>query len=360
MSISGKLEDLPLPQLLQVISSSRLTGKLTVTRRQGQGIVLFRDGRIVYAATNSARETVGNLLLMKRRITASALAEALAEQGRAKTDRRLGSILVELGAVEAAEVESVIRDQVERVLREMFAWRNGFVRFRTAHIPDGGEIEVDASDFFLQEGLEPSKVVFDLLSQRIGASEAELDDGSGAPAAEPAPVISLSEVHGASRAPALTGETTLAILDTAGRSLDRGVLFSHSSGELRGVGHFGFDGAGTHDRMRALRIPNDEASVLLEALELRETYRGPLAPCYWNNVLERTLGGGRPEEVVALPVLVAERVILVLYGDNAPSGRPIPTLAELERFLLGAGLEIEQALLDRKMLAFRQTDPPDG
>ena len=357
MSIFGKLEDLPLPQLLQVVAANRLTGKLTVTRRQGQGVVLLRNGRIVYAATNSARETVGNLLLMKRLITASALAEGLELQGRSKTDRRLGSILVELGAVEQSDVEEVMREQVGRVLREMLAWKTGFVRFRAASIPDGGEIEVDASDFFLQEGLEPSKIVFDVMTGMVADAEEKEVTSAAASSTDEQPasesegadaVISLRDVSDESYAPALTGEATLEILATAERFFDRGVLFTQSTGELRGIGQFGLSSPQANEKMRALRIPNDEASVFLEALELRETYRGPLEGRYWNNVLERSLGDRHPDEVAVLPVMVAERVVLLLYGDNARSQRPLPPLGELERLLEAAGLKMERALYDRK------------
>ena len=64
--LAGKLEDVTLPGLLQMLAVRRRTGKLTVTSRDALGVVVLRDGFIIYAATNSAREMLGNLLVCNR------------------------------------------------------------------------------------------------------------------------------------------------------------------------------------------------------------------------------------------------------------------------------------------------------
>ncbi|MFB6264497.1 MAG: DUF4388 domain-containing protein [Bradymonadaceae bacterium] len=51
-SLSGLIEEVPLPDLLQLFSSSRKSGVLTVQRRSDLGRVYLRDGRVYYATIN--------------------------------------------------------------------------------------------------------------------------------------------------------------------------------------------------------------------------------------------------------------------------------------------------------------------
>jgi hypothetical protein len=47
MGLRGRLEDLPLLDILQIVSFSRKTGYLWLEGAQGRGAVLFRDGRVI-------------------------------------------------------------------------------------------------------------------------------------------------------------------------------------------------------------------------------------------------------------------------------------------------------------------------
>jgi len=47
VSLSGKVEDLPLLEILQVVAFCQKTGHLTVRSREGEAGVVFRDGRVV-------------------------------------------------------------------------------------------------------------------------------------------------------------------------------------------------------------------------------------------------------------------------------------------------------------------------
>jgi CheY-like chemotaxis protein len=47
VSLSGRIDDLPLLEILQVVAFCQKTGHLTVQTPQGEGAVVFRDGRVV-------------------------------------------------------------------------------------------------------------------------------------------------------------------------------------------------------------------------------------------------------------------------------------------------------------------------
>jgi len=359
--IATDLEFVPLASVLQQLAANRVHAKVTVTRREGEGVILLRDGKIIYAASNSAREAVGNLLLTQGLVTVSALEDALAIQGRSKVDRRLGSILVELGTVDAQDIRRVVYTQVARVLQELFQWRHGFVKVRPMVIADGGEVEVDAEEFLLPEGLPVDRVVLDALAKGLDRLDTPValdlaDLGSGAwvlpdldahRAADAASPRALREVMREIRSTTVTGEISLSILRYAEHCFARGILFAHGAGELYGTGHFGLSGPEVSQRVRGLKIPSREPSVLLEALELRSTYRGPLEGHYWNLELVRAMGGSHPRDVAALPVMAADRVVLVLYGDDAGGARPNAGLDELELLLDQSGLALEKIRYER-------------
>ncbi len=61
MQLKGKLEKYDFSDILQMLSSSGRTGKLALTQRAGQGVIVLRRGRIIYAASSSVRETLGNM-----------------------------------------------------------------------------------------------------------------------------------------------------------------------------------------------------------------------------------------------------------------------------------------------------------
>ncbi|HEY5906497.1 MAG TPA: DUF4388 domain-containing protein, partial [Vicinamibacteria bacterium] len=51
MSLTGNLEDLPLLDILQIVSFSKTTGHLTIRAAAGDGAIVFRDGLVVCAFT---------------------------------------------------------------------------------------------------------------------------------------------------------------------------------------------------------------------------------------------------------------------------------------------------------------------
>ena len=51
MSLTGNLEDLPLLDILQIVTYSRKTGYLAIDTKMGQGAIVFRDGLVVAAFT---------------------------------------------------------------------------------------------------------------------------------------------------------------------------------------------------------------------------------------------------------------------------------------------------------------------
>lgn len=348
MSLVGRLEELSLPEILQIVSMTAKSGRLTLSTGVDEGVVVVRKGRIIYAASTSAREAFGHLLLHLKLITPDTLVEALDRQYRSREEKRLGTILVEMGAVTQERLDAVMHRQVWKVLSEMFEWREGFFRFRPMEIADRGEVEVDARDFLLERGIDGEGMAVEMLRRW---DELRRETEGFAPAAGPlerevkqAPArrdtvsgraTTLGALMADFPAPLLTGEQVNEVLRAAGRVSARGVLFCVRGQALTAVGTFGLgETTGVRvDRLAGLRLPVDDGSVVAPVLLSGQRYCGELPDTRWNRALVEAMGGAWPRQVAVVPGLRRSKVVLLVYADDRPAGRPVGPLESLQAVL---------------------------
>jgi CheY-like chemotaxis protein len=138
------------------------------------------------------------------------------------------------------------------------------------------------------------------------------------------------------------GEVSATILRLSAEYLDRGALFIAGDSEFTGIS--GFGAADMPSRVKSLRIPRKEPSLLGDVAESGEAHRGKMRRTAANVALIDSLGGVLPTEVVALPIKHARRTIGILYGDNAAHHAPIDTMTGLEIFLSQAGYAFGNAV----------------
>ncbi len=360
MSFVGKLDEFRLSDLLQIIAVNRKSGKLKLTRRDREGLVVFRAGKIIYTASSLARETLGHALVTRGLIGAQDLAAALEEQHTTDEEKRLGTILVEKGQLEPQALESVLRQQIAKTLSELEDWGNGYFKFEHLELPDKGEIGVEASEFVHHEGLAPDEVL-DQLAQHL--DDAPAAPAAGAVADEPGSggtydtgLASLKTIIAEIRSPEFTGELSTKILEFGQSLFERGILFSVLQGNFSGMSQFGLDlgpPESSRERVRRIKIPLDQDSILAQAADRQAAFRGPLAPHEWNLYLISQLGGAAPREAAAVPMVVGGDVLLVLYGDNGKSGKPLSSIDGLEVVMSQAGLAMERNLLEKRVEQFR-------
>jgi hypothetical protein len=134
MAIEGPLRELGIHDVFQLLDLSRKTGVLRVTSelRDNEGVVAFHAGRIAYASIRSNPYPIGEMLRKANKITQQELTEARAQQTEHGDRRRIGEILIAMGAVTARDVEQHVRRQAEAVVFELMSWREGVFRFEEA------------------------------------------------------------------------------------------------------------------------------------------------------------------------------------------------------------------------------------
>ena len=342
MALAGKLEDVQPAEILHFLAMSEKTGKLTFTTGTEEGLIVFRGGKIIYAATSSLRETFGSIALSVGVVTRPDLDAALLIQHRSGEDKRLGEILVERGVLAPSDLQKVLNHQVIQVLREMFGWRRGFFRFRNLELDDFGDVEVDYRDLIVDTPLDARSVALDAARRHDEASRALSEESRGGRGATEDPTeeapehASVGEMMDEVTAPVVTAEIVRAIFDAAAKVFSRGAVFAVHSHSVRGMAQFGLEDGDDppSQRVRRLWLPMDEASVIAHAAESKAPFRGTPEQNRWNETLFNELGGQWPDEAVAMPVVVGGRTVLVFYGDNEPDDLPVGSTTDLEEVLV--------------------------
>lgn len=135
MAIKGSLKEASLPDVLQLLALGKKTGCLAIADRQNFGSIYFDDGRICCAALVNRRDRIGDLLRKNQLINGEQLDEAIRIQ-EAHRDRRLGDILIEMGAVPREKLERLLFLQIEEAVYHLFTWTQGTFNFEAGVRPD--------------------------------------------------------------------------------------------------------------------------------------------------------------------------------------------------------------------------------
>jgi tetratricopeptide (TPR) repeat protein len=139
MPIEGPLKELSIHDVFQLLDLARKTGVLRITSelRQNAGMVQFDRGAVVAAEIRSNPHLLGTLLLRAGKLSEEDFARACAMQ-TAGDARRLGAILLDIGAISRRELERQVRAQVEEVIFELMSWSEGYFSFSDEAVADGG------------------------------------------------------------------------------------------------------------------------------------------------------------------------------------------------------------------------------
>lgn len=558
MSLVGNLEDLGLGEILQIVSLSRKSGVLELHSRDRSGRVIFRSGQVIRATATTFPENLGDLMLRAGMVDIDTLKQALIVQQEKADGRRIGDILADQFGVDRDAIDTVVREQIERVVYSFFGWNEGSFAFELGEPEELAATLLNPLQFMLESGLNPQWLAMEgsrlidekrhrgddveergetlvdvdrLLAEVKGESPVPAAGADPAPAAETAAgrsflmvdddpataekiVKLLQQRHAAVRAfttaqafleaakqadpatttllidlimprrdgsgvlgglelleevrerfpalpvlvmtdhpsreaeesiqrfgvpallpkptrgeiaegggggilvelvdalftltgskgapvtrdmhlynigvelykelgeasgltpqqtrqspglhllrgmleelnnPSLGGGIILLILRFASELMNRAVILLVKEKEIVGLGQFGIelpkDSADT--KVRSTRIPTREESLFSEVLAGMSPAKVTVSDRKWDSYLVNQFGGQRPQEVFLGPLISEGRVVAILYGDNLPEQKPVGDTEALEIFLSQAGLAMEKALLERRLMNSR-------
>lgn len=391
MSLEGRLEDLGLADIFQIISLSKRSGVLTIIRKEGTGRLVFNRGMLIFGSSDSVSR-LGYTLVKKGLVTTEELEKALRLQKAGGMKLPVGAILEKTGAISKGVLEEELRSHLVEVVRDFLNWESGSFHFEL-----GSPV---ANDLTLDEGLNLEFLMMEASRRQDEyernqmeqntlppASEGERRPPATAKSAPPdsledssshlAPALDESQESTKSSAektayrkdlalltsmieelsgPASGSEITLLVLRFASEVMNRAIIFLVRREDILGLGQFGLQlkEESADEKIREVQIPLNEPSLFREVVEKRSNYKGELSQEKWHRYFLDQIGGGWPKEVFLTPLLNGSEVIALLYGDNLPMQTSIGETEGLEAFVRVAGFAFGKAKLERKLQETRQ------
>ncbi|HXV75506.1 MAG TPA: DUF4388 domain-containing protein [Candidatus Polarisedimenticolaceae bacterium] len=124
--LAGRLEGISVPDLLWSLCRHRSTGVLRVQHAGIEKRVYVEGGQIVFASSSDPDDRLGERFLRAGWITIEQLDRAVE---RLAGGKRLGTLLVEDGSLEAGQLVTGVLNQVESIVLDVFEWEDGDYRF---------------------------------------------------------------------------------------------------------------------------------------------------------------------------------------------------------------------------------------
>ncbi|MBI5044076.1 MAG: DUF4388 domain-containing protein, partial [Nitrospirae bacterium] len=298
MSLEGKLEDLGLSDIFQILNLSRRTGTLTIKGKERTGIIVFNHGQVVYASLENKKK-LGRYLVEGGILSNDALEDALRIQKTSSPRKLLGHILLGLDAITEEQLEEGIKRQIKDVVGELLTCTSGSFSFE---LEDYSKIDVKIDDpemVFLKNGVSTQFLLLE--SARLRDEEKKVEDKphdvfykdeereevsrKSALAAGAAERVSrkdlslltamIEEIAGSSGA----GEATLMVLRFASEIMNRAVVFIVGKDFVRGLGQFGlnYSNGSADEKVRSITLPLSEASIIRDVIENKLSYKGEIA-----------------------------------------------------------------------------------
>jgi len=124
--LQGDLSRIQLPDVLSFIAMIRRSGKLALREGPLDRTILWKDGDIVFAASNSPEHSLGQFMLRNGKITQEQYEES---KRRVTPQMRHGKILVQMGAISPKDLWWGVKNQVLEIIYSMFGWKGGDFAF---------------------------------------------------------------------------------------------------------------------------------------------------------------------------------------------------------------------------------------
>lgn len=140
---SGNLSRKPALELLVELHRGLVTGSLKLERAPLQKAVYFRDGQILFAASNDPKDQLASILVEEGKLGPDQMQVA---QARVSPGNPLAKVLTELGYISQRELAEAARVKVEKILTDLYTWKEGTYQFATKSLPKGAiDLELSTS-----------------------------------------------------------------------------------------------------------------------------------------------------------------------------------------------------------------------
>jgi len=155
VSLLGRLEDLSLTDIIQIVYLSRRTGVLEIVDDRGRHTVLFRHGLIVNASSPEHPDLAA--WLEKSMAISSSAAATLRQMEESGIPS--GSAALDLNLIRQDDLAESVRNRVLNVVTPLMTSREGEFNFILSEKVSDVDIEYDAETLFKEGGLSPQRLI---------------------------------------------------------------------------------------------------------------------------------------------------------------------------------------------------------
>jgi hypothetical protein len=159
----------------------------------------------------------------------------------------------------------------------------------------------------------------------------------------------LQRVFGDLRSGVASATVALNLMQLVSESFERAALLLVKKDRLAALGAFGVAADGRPLATAVRRLELAPSGLLLGALTTSQVQSARFAEADLPGALARVLGPPAHDRVVVFPVAGTERVIAVVYADNADLERPLRDIDLLEVAAAQVGIAFENELLRREL-----------
>ena len=155
MSLLGRLEDLSLTDIVQIVYLSRRTGVLEIINDSGRHTVLFRHGLVVNAASPELPDLVGYLR------AANLIPDESVPMLRKMEDSGIppGLAVVEMNLMNAEALGNAIRDRILQVVTPLLQSKEGEFNFILSDQMRAIDLEYEPDQIFKEGGFPPNRLL---------------------------------------------------------------------------------------------------------------------------------------------------------------------------------------------------------
>src|SRR3954454_4372571 len=162
MSLSGNLEDVSVADAMQFIHLGARTGTLTLKNGEVVAEIGFHQGKIVNAVGPGTKR-LGDLLLESKAIDAATLEKALRDQQKEAPRRSLGQVLLSMNAVTPETMYRAIEQQIEQTVYNLVTWTHGTFHFALDDLKPIDDIALVPGEVIRHLNLDTQMVLLDAL-----------------------------------------------------------------------------------------------------------------------------------------------------------------------------------------------------
>ncbi|OGL42737.1 MAG: hypothetical protein A2161_15295 [Candidatus Schekmanbacteria bacterium RBG_13_48_7] len=158
MGLQGRLEDLALSDIVQIIYLSKKSGVLNIKDAKSDGNIFFKNGLIIAAESSNITTKLVDMLLETNKINSEEYRLAV-EIHKKEVSKTIEEILLEISAIDNIALDRAITNHLILIIKEFYSWKHGTFKFNPGISPELESSMETGRVFIYKDGLKPHRIL---------------------------------------------------------------------------------------------------------------------------------------------------------------------------------------------------------